>query len=104
MSYAPLTESCSKGHPISESTYRTITRRGREVRQRVCLACKREWNKARYRSTRTTPQKNMTGLQNRAEYNVPTLQVTLSPTMDVVLDNGARFRVYPPVILENHHD
>ena len=101
MSYAPLTESCSKGHPLSESTYRTITRRGKEVRQRVCLACKREWNRARYGSKRTTSQQNMTGLQNRAEYNTPTLQIQLKPILDVILENGARFRVFPPVIPEN---
>ena len=101
MSYAPLSESCSKGHPLSESTYRTITRKGKEVRQRVCLACKREWNKARYHSTRTVSQKNMTGVENRAEYNTPTLQVAkLQPMMDVILENGARFRKYPPVVME----
>ena len=101
MSYAPLSESCSKGHPLSESTYRTITRRGKEVRQRVCLACKREWNKARYHSKRTVSQKNMTGLENRAEFNTPTLQVAkLKPTLDVILDNGARLRWYPCVVPE----
>ena len=44
---------------------------------------------------RTVSQQHMTGLENRAEYNVPTLKVNLKPTMDVILDSGASFRQYP---------
>ena len=73
-------------------------------KKRFCITCKQNWEHANRRTgglvgrpKRTSSQENMTGLENRAEYFTPTLQVQVKPTLDVLLASGARYRVYPCV-------